>query len=173
MRCSSVPEASLRCIITTPRGRHGAYAVCSPRAVRLDGSLRVALSKRRNRKFDERCKFQLVKCCTRDAPDATFCLPTKWYENKQGCNGQFLELADSKEDKPSEEFLNRLNGASPPPSPPPSPEPPPPPSPPAPPPPPRPPVAISLAEGRAIAKKIERRFCDAVRTKQSQTLIHA
>ena len=36
-RSSSVPEASLRCIITTPSGRHGAYAVCSPRAVRLDG----------------------------------------------------------------------------------------------------------------------------------------
>ena len=78
-------------------------------------------------------------------------------------SGQFLELADSKDAKPSEEFLDRLaKGASPPPSPPPSPQPPPPPSPPEPPPPPRPPVAISLAEGRAIAKKIERRFCDAV-----------
>jgi len=33
-------------------------------------------------------------------------------------------------------------------------------------------VAISLAEGRAIAKKIERRFCDAVSNQKPQTLIH-
>ena len=46
-RCSSVPGVSLRCIITMPWGRHGAYAVCSPRAVTRDGSLRVAHFKKR------------------------------------------------------------------------------------------------------------------------------
>lgn len=114
----------------------------------------------------------MYRCCATAPPGVRWCSPKRWYALKRGCTSQFLELADSKEEKPSEEFIDRLAGASPPPSPPPSPEPPPPPSPPEPPPPPRPPVAISLAEGRAIAKKIERRFCDAVSNEEPQPLIH-
>ena len=53
-RCSSVPGVSLRCIITMPWGRHGAYAVCSPRAVRPDGSCASPIFQSgRKRKFGE------------------------------------------------------------------------------------------------------------------------
>ena len=53
-RCSSVPGFSVRCITTMPWGRHGAYAVCSPRAVRPDGSCASPIFQSgRKRKFDE------------------------------------------------------------------------------------------------------------------------
>ena len=45
-RCSCAPGVSLRCIITTPWGRHGAYAVCSPRAVSPDVLCASPISKR-------------------------------------------------------------------------------------------------------------------------------
>jgi len=123
--------------------------------------------------FEARCSDTLkkyfpddprVRCCI-NPPEGTsiVCNPInhyRWWTN--GCNQQYLELDDAQETTVSEEWLNRLRGAKPPPSPPPSPAPPPPPSPPSPPPPPHPPIALTLDEGKRIATKIERRFCDSV-----------
>ena len=113
-----------------------------------------------------------VKCCVNAPTDQPACTPIKWYTRwPTSCNQQHLELADGKDSTLSEQYLSRLRGALPPPSPPPSPSPPPPPSPPAPPPPPLPPIALSLDDGKKLAKRIERRFCDSVRTKQPQPLV--
>ena len=102
-----------------------------------------------------------IQCCD-EAPDGQGCTPNRVYASRAECTQRPLELADARTETLSEEYIERLSGIKPPPSPPPSPAPPPPPSPPAPPPPPRPPVAISAAEGRAIALVAQRAFCDSV-----------
>tara|TARA_Y100000389_G_C17469136_1_gene528661 strand:+ start:4191 stop:8210 length:4020 start_codon:yes stop_codon:yes gene_type:complete len=104
-----------------------------------------------------------VKCCVNAPTGQPACTPIKWYTRwSTACNQQHLELDDGKDSTLSEEYLSRLRHALPPPSPPPSPAPPPPPSPPNSPPPPLPPIGITPDEGKALAKRIERRFCHSV-----------
>ena len=110
-----------------------------------------------------------ITCCF-DPPPGKSCNPVYHYQDRESCVQMPLELADTKSDTLSEEYIQRLNGARPPPSPPPLPSPPPPPSLPLQPPPPSPPESIGPDEGRAIALHMERRFCDSVKKTHAQTL---
>jgi hypothetical protein len=109
-----------------------------------------------------------IHCCEVQPTDdfgVGSCTPARHYQGREDCVQRPLELADTRSNTLSEEFLARFAGLSPPPSPPPSPEPPPPPSPPSPPPPPRPPEPLTAERGRGMATLMERRFCDSVRTR--------
>ena len=137
-----------------------------------EGGIDLAYRSGKEALFASRCSDLLaswlpgeIKCCVNAAvaTGQAACTPTKWYTQwPQTCNQQHLELDDGKESTQSAEYLNRFRPALPPPSPPPSPAPPPPPSPPNSPPPPLPPIGVSPGDGKALAKRIERRFCHSV-----------